>query len=530
MLDTVISNAFIIDGSGRPAYEGALGIKGEKLVMPVADERAKTTIDAEGRHVCPGFIDAHSHGDMIFGTHSAHLFKTTQGITTEVTGQCGLSIAPVNPLRLDPLQRLLSFLTPAFPEDMPHWTSFARYLEYADRQPKTANALIYAGHCALRIAVMGEANRPATGAELDEMKSLLRDAMEHGAAGFSTGLIYAPSCYAEKEEISELAKVIAPYGGVYATHIRDEAKNAAGAVREAIDTGRKAGVKVCISHHKISGRANWGLQSETLGLIEEARNEGVNVFYDQYPYTRGMTHLNACIPPWHFNEGYDALTARLEDRAFRRSLRIEMEDPNTEYSNNYLLSGGWGGVMIVSAAATPEAEGKSIAEYAESSGTDPFEAFFDIMAANRCECSAVYSSMREEDVREIAMGPHCIVGTDGCTRSWDEKGHPRASGAFPRAVSLFVKEKGLITLEGMIRKMTGLTADYLGIKNKGYLRDGYDADVVIFDYDKLKDTSTYTNSNSPADGIDCVFTNGRLVYEDKRLTGVYPGKLLRYNA
>jgi len=530
MLDVRIENARIIDGSGKPAYTGNLGVSGEKLVMPVGGEEAKLVIDANSRYVCPGFIDAHSHGDLILGSESSRLFKTTQGITTEVIGQCGLSIAPVNPLYLNELQRLLSLGTSVFPDDMQNWSTFERYLKYADRQPKTANAMMYIGHCSLRMAVMGMDNRAATEDELDRMKSLLCDAMEHGAAGFSTGLIYAPSCYASREEITELARVIHPYDGVYATHLRDESSDIARAVKEAIETGRKAGVRVCISHHKVSGSANWGLQKVTLRLIEEARDEGINVFYDQYPYLCGMTHLNACIPPWHFDGGYEALTKRLKDPGFRASLRREMEDPKTKYSNNYLNSGGWAGVTLASAPATPNAEGKSVIDYAEAVGRDPFDAFFDIMIANGCECNAIYDSMCEEDVCEIALGERCIVGTDGCTRSWEEKGHPRASGAFPHAISYFVKEKGLLSLEDMIRKMTGLSADFLAIRNKGYLREGYDADMVIFDFDRLKDTSTYVNSNSLSEGIDYVFTGGQAVYRNKQFTGVFPGKMIRHNA
>lgn len=529
MIDVLIKNAKIIDGTGNPAYEGAIGIRGSKLVIPAEDETAAEVIDAAGRCVCPGFIDAHSHGDLILGTESAHLFKTTQGVTTEVTGQCGLSIAPTNPEYLDLVQSLLSLGTTSFPEDMSQWETFERYLEYADRQPKTANVMMYVGHSSLRIAVMGFANRGATDDELEQMKAILRNAMEHGAAGFSTGLIYTPSCYADEREVVELAKVIKPYNGIYASHMRNESYDVVESVKETINIGRLAGVKVDISHHKTLGKVNWGLQKETLRLIQEARDEGIDVFCDQYPYTCNMTHLNACIPPWHFDQGFDVITDKLKTPEFRAQLRREMSDPETKYDNYYLNAGGWGGVLVSSAPFTPEAEGRFVSEYAESIGTDPWEVFFDLMAANRCECGGVYSSMCEEDVCEIAMAPFCIVGSDGLTRSWEEKGHPRASGTFPHAITYFVKEKGIIPLENMIRKMTGMTADYLAIKNKGYLHNGYDADLVIFDYDRLQDTATYSNPNSITEGIDYVFVNGEAVYRDKQLTGVYSGRMIRHN-
>ena len=222
MLDVLIKNANIIDGTGKPAYKGSIGISGGKLVMADGSEEATAVIDASGKYVSPGWIDAHSHGDLILGSEDAHLFKTTQGVTTELTGQCGLSMAPVMPENLAAVQNMLSMGTTWFPDDMKNWSSFARFLEYADQQKLTANAKMYIGHSSLRIAVMGMANRPATDAELDRMKGILREAMEDGAAGFSTGLIYTPSCYAEEKEIIELAKVIAPFNGIYASHMRNE--------------------------------------------------------------------------------------------------------------------------------------------------------------------------------------------------------------------------------------------------------------------------------------------------------------------
>ena len=530
MLDCLIKNARIIDGSGAPSYMGNVGIKDGKLILDAGETEASQVINAAGRCLAPGFIDAHSHGDMILGTKDAHLFKTNQGVTTEIVGQCGLSMAPVSPENLDAVQNMLSMGTPSFPEDMTNWHSFARYLEYADAQPKTTNAKMYIGHSSLRIAVMGMENRPATQRELDTMKGLLREAMESGAIGFSTGLIYTPSCYAEEKEIIELAKVIAPFNGVYASHMRDEANFVVDSVKETINVGRKAGVLVDISHHKMLGKQNWGRQKETLKLIREANAQGNPVICDQYPFTRNMTSLNACIPPWHFSNGFSSLTEKLHDPAFRAQLKAEMEDPATPYDNYYLNAGGWDGVYVYSASKTPEAEGRYITEYADLLGKDPWTAFFDLCVANNCSTGGVYSSMCDEDVCEIIQSPYCIVGSDGITRAWNEKGHPRATATFPRAITYFVKEKGILTLEQAVHKMTGLTAQYLMVKNKGMIRDGYDADLVLFDYDRLRETATYSNSNSLTEGIDYVFVDGKIVYQDKEFTGLYPGKMLRHNA
>lgn len=529
MLDYLVKNAKIIDGSGSPCYQGAIGVKDGKLVTVNGTEEAENIIDAAGRYVVPGFIDAHSHGDHILGCRDAHLFKTNQGITTELVGRCGSSLAPVNPKNLTDLKNLVSVGTNWFPEDMVNWISFERYLEYAESRSKTANIRFLVGHNTLRIAVMGMENRPATNKELDKMKGLLREAMESGAAGFSTGLIYTPSCYAEEKEILELAEVIAPFNGIYSSHIRNEAEFVTDAVKEVIDIGRKTGANVNISHHKVLGKANWGKQKETLALIHKANDEGIRVCCDQYPYTRCMTTLNACMPPWHLAGGFETLTEKLKNPEFRAQVKAEMEDPKTPYDNFFLNAGGWDGVYVYFAEKTPEAEGRYISEYAELMGKDPWTAFFDLCVANNCSAGGVYSSMCEEDVCEIIRDPYCVVGSDGITRSWSEKGHPRAVATFPHVITYFVKEKGILTLEQAIHKMTGLTAEYMSVRNKGLIKDGFDADLVIFDYDRLWDPATYSDSNKLTEGIDYVMVGGEIVYHNKELTGKYPGKVIRYN-
>jgi N-acyl-D-amino-acid deacylase len=242
-----------------------------------------------------------------------------------------------------------------------------------------------------------------------------------------------------------------------------------------------------------------------------------------------MTTLNATMPPWHLSDGFSAMTEKLRDPEFRKQIKAEMEDPKTEYDNYYLNAGGWAGVYVYSSSKLPEAEGRFITEYANLVGKDPWDAFFDICIENNCETGGVYMSMSEEDVFEIIQDPYCIVGSDGLTRSWKEKGHPRASGTFPHAINYFVKEKKILTLEQMIRKMTGLSAEYLVLKNKGLIKEGYDADLVIFDYKNLKDTATYSKSNSITEGINYVIVSGEKVYQAGEFTGKEPGKLIRHN-
>ncbi len=528
MLDWIIKNAKIIDGSGKPFFVGSIGIKDGRLTLTKGDEAAENVLDAKGLCVAPGFIDAHSHGDMLMGTRDAHLFKTPQGVTTEIAGQCGQSVAPISPENLTHIQSMLSVGTTGFPEDMKNWTSYKRFLEYADNAPKTANMKLLIGHSSIRIAVMGMEMRPATDSELDRMKGLLREAMESGAAGFSTGLIYTPCCYAEEKEVVELAKVIEPFDGIYASHIRNEAEHVVDAVKEAIDIGRRAGVRVDISHHKMLGKPNWGRQKETLELIHRANDEGIITICDQYPYTKCMTTLNACMPPKYLANGYHNLSENLKSAEFRKKLRAEMESPLTPYDNFYLNAGGWDGVYVYYAEKTPEAEGKHITEYADYMNTDPWTAFFDLCQKNNCTAGGVYSSMCDEDVCEIIQDPYCIVGSDGLTRGWNEKGHPRGSATFPHVITYFVKEKGILTLEQAIHKMTGLTAEYLLVENKGLIKEGYDADLVVFDFDKLQDTATYENSNSITEGIEYVFVGGEVVYRNKEFTGKYTGRMLKH--
>ena len=520
MLDMLIKNATVIDGSGKPSYTGSVGIKDGKLVMSPENAQAETVIDAAGRVVCPGFIDAHSHGDRILGMRANYLFKTGQGITTELCGNCGTSEAPVNPQRLN-----LFGGGEHDRAEMANWGSFKGFLESVDKMDLTSNPRFYIGHNNLRKMVMGMENRHATKKEIDAMRGILRECMEAGAGGFSSGLIYAPSSYSAPEELPALVEVIAPFDGVYATHMRNESTYLVESVAETIDVARRAGVRADISHHKAVGKPNWGKTKITLEMIRKANEEGVMVTCDQYPYDRCMTILSACIDSKYHAAGMN-LKEKLNDPAFRAMLRKEMEDPSSPYDNYYLNAGGWGGVFIAEASDAPEANGMFLSEYAEKLGQDPFEVYFDMLMNNR-RVWAVYCTMCEEDQCEVISSPYCVVGTDGCSHTWEETGHPRASSSFPHAICYYVKEKKILTLEQMIHKMTGLPAHRLNVKNKGLLKDGYDADLVIFDYDRLQDVATYVNPHQCPVGIDYVVVNGQVVYKDMEFTGVYSGRAIR---
>lgn len=529
MLDILIQNGSIIDGTGKKAYIGDIGVSGGKITFHTDKESAARIINASGKIVCPGFIDFHSHGDMVLGQDFAKLCKVSQGITTEIAGQCGSSMFPVRPEKLDLYQTLLSVGTATYPDDMPNWTTFARYLEYAKQVPLAANIKFLVGHGSLRLAVMGYACRKPTKEELEQMKTLLRECMENGALGMSSGLIYTPSAYAETEELIELAKVVAEYDGLYATHMRNESYDVVNSVKDAIEIGRQSGVRVSISHHKVCGKPNWGLSQETLKLVEDAIAEGIRITLDQYPYTASMTHLNACIPPWYFTEGIPAMAEKLKDPDIRKKLKAEIEDPKTPFDNYVQNCGGYAGVFISSCPVTHEAEGMFLSDYAAQKGIDPFDALCDLLVINGGVGTAIYHCMSEEDLNRIFTFPHTVVGTDGICRAMEEKAHPRSFGTFVRAICHFHKEKNLMALEDVIRKMTSLPASRAMLSNKGILAEGYDADINIFDLEQLEDTPNYVHSNQVCKGMETVIINGVVVYENGSLTGQHGGKILLHH-
>lgn len=533
MYDLLVKNGTVIDGSGEPGYAGSVAsLNGKITILPAdTDAQAKTTIDANGLIISPGFIDPHSHGDVPLGREFASLSKISQGITTHVTGQCGFSMAPVNPDKLELISQGLSIFTDTLPENMATFTTFENYLKYAKGLKLPENVKFMVGHVMLRIAAMGYENRKATPAELEHMKSMMREAMESGAGGFSSGLIYIPSAFADTDELAEIAKVVKEYNGLYTTHMRNEANDVEKSVAEAIEVARKSGVKTLISHHKVCGKQNWGNSVRTLKMIADANAEGLDVKADQYPYTASMTHLNVCIPPKYFTDGIAGMVEHLKNPATRAQIRTEIEDVDTTaFENQVQNCGGFDGVFISRAAKTPEVEGQTIGEYARQVGKDPYDVLFDVLIANNGVASAIYFSMCEDDVFRIIQDENVVVGTDGIVKSAHERAHPRAYGSFPRAISYFVKEKKVLPLETMIAKMTSRTAKATMIDNKGLIRDGYDADLVVFDYDNIRDTATFIDSNLLSDGIEYVIVGGEVVYKDKQLTGATPGKILLQTA
>lgn len=525
-MDILIKNINIIDGTGKPAYVGNVGIEGDRIVLENLPDNANTVIDGEGLFISPGFIDSHSHGDGILGTEFGRLCKTNQGVTTEVCGQCGSTFYPVNERTLPELKQLLSVICPEFPEDIKKWTNLSEYKKYLETLPLSANVALLTGHSAIRIAVMGFEDREATPEELETMKAMLKDSMEEGSFGMSTGLIYPPGSFTSTDEIAELASVMAPYDGIYASHLRNESYDVVNAVAEALEIGRKAGVRVQISHHKAYGKSNWGKSKETLKLIAQAIENGQKVTIDQYPYEASMTHFNVLLPPHYFAGGIAKAAEQLEDPAIREKIKLEIISPSSNFDNYYQNCGGFEGVFISSLPVTPQYNGMFVTEVAEKLGKDPFETYFDLVMKNHGEGSGIYFSIGEEDLSRIIMDENTVVGSDGIVKALNESAHPRGWGTFPHAICHFHKKLGLMSLEEIIRKMTGLTAERFMLTGKGFIKEGMDADLVIFDYYKLEDKANYANSNELTEGIEYVIVNGQIVYKDKKMTGVYPGKVI----
>ncbi|MBQ3077160.1 MAG: amidohydrolase family protein, partial [Clostridia bacterium] len=397
------------------------------------------------------------------------------------------------------------------------------YRAYMERTPKTAHIKQYVGHGPLRRAVMGTENRAPTRAELDSMKAMLREAMENGAMGMTTGLIYPPGGFSKQDELTELCKVVAEYNGVYATHMREEGDLVVESVREAIETTRDAGCRLDISHHKVCGHKNWGKSKETLALIDEANAAGHQVAFDVYPYTASMTSLSACLPLTEFVYPKEERVARLRDGATRALIRGQME--RGEVLKFSQLT-GFDKILLIYCSKTPQHNGKTIAALAQELGIDPYDAFFDILADNQYTVSATFFTMCDDDLCNIFCHERAMLGTDGLVYAMNTPTHPRGFCSFPHAIDFFVKQKKLLSLESAIRKMTGFTADWLSVKNKGYIKEGYDADLVIFDYAAVAGGFTYAQPIRPNPGIEYVIVDGRIVWQDGALTGAAPGRFL----
>ena len=531
MYDIVVKNGKILDGTGNPWFYGDVGIKNGRIVKigRLGVETAEKVIDAKGYIVSPGFIDMHSHSDFAALINPYMESKVRQGVTTEVIGNCGFSAAPLNDFLREQILETSPMLREA--NVKLEWSSMAEYMETIERNGVSLNLAPLVGHGTLRAFVMGYEKRKPTAEEFEEMMRLLAESLEHGAFGMSTGLIYPPSCYAENDEIVELCRVVAEYGGIYASHIRGEEHQLLDSVKEAIEIGEGAGVPVEISHHKAAGRENWGKVKESLKLIEEARSRGIEVTCDVYPYTAGSFGLDSVLPPYAHEGGLENMLERLKDSNFRQKLKNDMIK-GIEGWRSVASVIGWENIMISYCRGHPEYEGKMISELAKQKNVSPFDFVFDLIIEERASTSVVLFSMSEEDMKTVLKSPFSMIGSDSSARATygilaAGKPHPRAYGTFPRVLGKYVREEKVLTLQEAIRKMTSFPAQKLGLKDRGLIKEGMWADITIFDPQKIIDKATFMAPHQYPEGIEYVIVNGKIVIEKGEHTKEKPGKVLR---
>lgn len=537
--DMVIKNGKVIDGAGNPWYRADIGIKGGKISRIGRLEEANTTkeTDAVGLVVCPGFIDVHSHSDGAVFFDNTLQSTIRQGITTSVVGNCGDNLAPVPPEKMEEFLKLFAMSAPPGVEiDSIPWNTFSEYLDYMERRGCVANSAHLVGFGTIRIAGgPGFEDRAPTTEELECMKSLVGEAMEAGAFGISTGLIYAPQVYAKTEEIIELAKVVAKYGGLYSSHIRGEGVNVVNAVKEFVEIVEKSGcVGGQVSHHKIAGRPYWGTSKETLRLMEEANARGVNVTCDQYPYNRGMTSLASVLPPWVHLGGYKRLLERLQNPEDRARVKKDITE-GIEGWESPIKDGGFECIYIASVKTEKwqDIEGKNLTEITRlKAKADEWETLSDILIDEKGEVTMTIETMGEDDIRRIMTGRYTMVGTDASGVAPTGvfgygKPHPRYYGTYPRVLGKYVREEGLLTLEDAIRRMTSFPAQRMGLLDRGLLREGMWADIVVFDPDRVVDKATFLEPHQFPEGIVHVLVNGEIVVENEKQTEKLPGRILR---
>lgn len=531
MYDIFIYGGMIVDGSGKKAFPSNIGIEGEKITYIGSEMRdAKQMLDAKGRLVTPGFIDAHSHGDLNFGLEYEGLAKISQGITSECAGNCGLSAYPISSKYAEVNLKAMDSLViqDIDKTNVSRFVNATEFIKYTNEKNLSINTIMAIGHNTIRMAVMGLEKREATKEELEEMKAYVREAMEHGAIGLSSGLIYVPGIYTNTEEVVELCKVVKEYDGMYITHMRNEADTIEEALQEAISVAEQSGVRLWISHHKTCGAKNYGKTRKTVALMEAAKERGIDIGYDLYPYTStGERRGYALLAPRYMDQGLEALIEKMKDPAFRQEAKADVLNPKEPFENQYDYCGGFGGIVPIYCPATPEAEDFSIEEYARNLGyTDPFDAYFDIMVKNKGNVQFCYFMMSYDDIDYLIQNDLATIGTDGVIGLPGHPLHPRVFGTFTFAIKQFVKDKKYFTMEEFIYKITKYTADKFGLEKRGELKEGYYADIVVMNPETIEAKAGYLNSHDLSEGIDKVIINGKLAYKNKQLTGEHAGKLL----
>jgi N-acyl-D-aspartate/D-glutamate deacylase len=519
-----------VDGSGNPWFVGDVAVRGDRIVAVgrVPALKAKREIDARGLVVAPGFIDMHSHSDFLLLEDGKAQSKVRQGVTTEVLGE-GQSAGPYKG-QLRPKKMTVGGKEAT-------WDTLGGYFDTIDKAGVSVNIASYVGLDNVWQGVMGRSFERPTAAQLDEMKKLLDEAMKDGAFGLSTMLAMPPGSLATTEDLIELSKVVAKHGGIYSTHNRNEGTGVFDAVKEAITIGEKAGVPVDVIHLKIADQKYWGRMNEVVAKIEEARKRGVNVQANVYPYTRGNNNLASIIPPWAHEGGTTALLTRLKDARDRERMKKDIKDGIEGWYNHYSAVGGDWSRMLISGKGSYEGLTMDRVIDVKSKGKDPkpdpLDVLFDLLIEEGGSVPTVYAHHTEKDMNLAMVQTWCSVGSDGSAYAVEgplRRGnpHPRNFGTFPRVLGVYVREQKLLRLEDAVRKMTSLNAAKLGLRDRGLLREGMFADVVLFDAEKVIDKATYTEPFQYGEGIEYVIVNGQVVLDRGKHTGAFPGRALRH--
>lgn len=530
MLDILIKDGTIVNGTGTKRYKGNIGIKDGKIeYIGECNADAKKVIDAEGFIVSPGFIDYHSHSDYSLLDEKVNFANyLEQGITTQIVGMCGGTTAPS---KLQDIKDLFSMLIGEIDEEQAKQLAndlkdFNSYFKSIEKKQLGTNMAFYIGHGTVRTAVIGPYNRKPTEEEMYEMKNHVRIAMEAGALGLSTGLIYPPGAYADEDELVELCKVVAEYGGSYCSHMRSEGDRLFEAVEEAINIGRRACVPVNISHIKVAGKNNWGKSDKLISLIDKANEEGIKVTADMYPYKAGATNLNSAVPPKYASDGQAALLEKMKNPKFRAQVKEELFN-QTENYENLIVYCGFDGMQILN-SPIKSIIGKTITQIAEERKKDEFETFCDLIIESNGGSFCAFFMRNDKDIDKVFKHPVVMGGTDGGIESKTfPMFHPRHMGTFPKLLKDLVIEKKLVTLEEGIMKFCKLPAETAKLETKGLLKKGYDADVLVFDLESINYTSDYFNPKGKNKGFKYVIVNGQIAVTDDNFTGVYNGRLLR---
>lgn len=532
MFDVLIKNGLIADGTGAPAFKGDLAVKDGVIaaVAPHLDGEAKEVLDAEGLVVAPGFIDNHSHSDdsVFSGSNSYNYLES--GVTTQIAGQCGSSPAPYYEGAFASAERRL----PA--EEFRAMVETARtpgtFMKAAENQTFGTNMAFFIGHGALRGKAMGYSDAKATPEQMDIMKEALVNAMESGYLGLSSGLVYAPSVYGDTEELIELAKVMKPYGGIYASHIRGEGDHVLRSVQEAIRIGEEAGVRVLISHLKVMGLHNEGMSVKLLDEIDRANARGVEVYADQYPYMAGSAPMSSQIPAKYLVGGIPKLLERLESRELRQQMLYSIFHEADEFESN-IYSAGFDNCLIAEADLTPQYVNKTIGQIAKDENKEPIDVLAELLIANKGTMQGIYFNQSPTDLIRIMRHPRVFCGSDWSDYP-DEKvsyeqvggGHPRATATMVRRLEL-VRDFRLRSLEESVKNLTYDTAKAMNLKNIGQLKEGWKADVCVFDYDRLHANADYSHPYRKSTGIQWVLVSGKVAVRDGEAVGVRGGSVLK---